>query len=43
MKKIVSLVLSFVLIILSITACGSKESSNSATEKVYQIGIGQFA
>ena len=42
MKKIISLVLSFTMIILSITACGGNASSNSG-EKVYQIGIGQFA
>ena len=42
MKKIISLLLSFVLIIFSITACGSN-SNTSKDEKVYQIGIGQFA
>lgn len=44
MKKIISLVLSFVLIIISITACGSNDSSKlSPSDKMYQIGIGQFA
>ena len=44
MKKIISLVLSFMLIIISITACGNSDLSNSnSNEKMYQIGIGQFA
>ena len=42
MKKIFSLVLSFIIIILSIAACGSNANA-SKDEKVYQIGIGQFA
>ena len=42
MKKNISLVLSFIIFILSITACGSNVNT-SKDEKVYQIGIGQFA